>query len=122
FNPAALDPLTGRNNPDFNSFFTMFDALIGFDPLTLEYEPMLATSWEFTDPTTLVLALREGVEFDDGEPFNAEAVVCHIERGINYERSNVKSDLAVVESVEATGPYQVSIKLKNPDVSMLALL
>jgi ABC-type transport system substrate-binding protein len=122
FNPAALDPLTGRNNPDFNTLYLMFDALIGFDPLTLEYEPMLATSWEFTDPTTLVLQLREGVEFHDGEPFNADAVVFHIQRGIDSERSNVRSDLAVVETVEATGPYEVSIRLKHPDSTMLAVL
>jgi len=122
FNPAALDPLTGRNNPDFNTLLMMFDALIGFDPETLDLQPMLATAWEFTDPTTLVLDLREGVEFHDGEPFNAEAVVFHIERGKNYDKSNVKSDLEVVEKVEATGPYQVSLKLKYPDASLPAVL
>lgn len=122
YNPAALDPLTGRNNPDFNTLYTMFDALIGFDPATLELQPMLATSWEFTDPTTLVLELRQGVEFHDGTPFNADAVVFHLERGKNYDKSNVKSDLAGVEKVEATGPYQVSIKLKSPDATLPAIL
>lgn len=122
FNPAALDPLTGRNNPDFNTLLMMFDALIGFDPQTLELQPMLATSWKFTDPTTLVLELREGVEFHDGTPFNAEAVVLHLERGKTYEKSNVKSDLAVVDKIEATGPYQVSLKLKHPDASLPSVL
>lgn len=122
FNPAALDPLTGRNNPDFNTLYMMFDALIGFDPNTLEHQPMLATSWEFTDPTTLVLQLREGVEFHDGEPFNAEAVVFQLERCASYEKSNVKSDVAVIEKVEATGPYEVSIRLKYPDATLPAIL
>src|SRR5690606_32109549 len=89
YNPAALDPLTGRNNPDFNSLFTIYDTLIDFEPETLELRPMLAKSWEFTDPTTLVLELVEGVEFHDGEPFNAEAVVFHLDRCKNYARSNV---------------------------------
>lgn len=122
FNPAALDPLTGRNNPDFNTLLMMFDALIGFDPKTLDLQPMLATAWNFTDPTTLVLELRQGVEFHDGTPFNAEAVVFHLERGRTYERSNVKSDLAVLDKVEATGPYQVSLKLKYPDATLPSVL
>jgi len=122
FNPAALDPLTGRNNPDFNSLFAIYDALMDFDPNTLELKPGLAKSWEFTDPTTLVLELVEGVEFHDGEPFNAEAVVFHLDRCTSYARSNVKSDVASIDKVEATGPYQVSIKLKNPDASLPAAL
>jgi len=122
YNPAALDPLTGRNNPDFNTLFTIYDALIDFDPETLELKPMLAKSWEFKDPTTLVLELVEGVEFHDGEPFNAEAVVFHLDRCKNYARSNVKSDVASIETVEATGPYQVTIKTKRADASLPAVL
>jgi len=122
FNPAALDPLTGRNNPDFNTLLMMFDALIGFDPQTLELQPMLATAWNFADPTTLVLDLRQGVEFHDGTPFNADAVVFHLQRCMNYEKSNVKSDLSVVKEVAATGPYQISIKLKYPDATLPSVL
>ena len=38
--------------------------------------PGLATSWEFTGPDKLTfrLHLRHGVTFQDGTPFNAEAV------------------------------------------------
>ena len=122
YNPASLDPIAGRNNPDFNALLMLYDALISFDPKTLELQPMLATSWEFTDPTTLVVKLREGVEFHDGEPFNADAVVFHIDRCRNYEKSNVKSDLTVVEKCEATGPYEVTFKLKFPDASLPATL
>src|SRR5690606_22093590 len=79
FNPAALDPMTGRNVPDFNSVYAIFDALIAFDPATLELKPMLATDWSFTDDKTLVLNLVEGVEFHDGTPFDAEAVKFNFE-------------------------------------------
>jgi peptide/nickel transport system substrate-binding protein len=122
FNPASLDPITGRNNPDFNTLLMMYDALIAFDPQTLQLQPMLATEWEFTSPTTLVVKLREGVEFHDGEPFNADAVVFHIERCRTYDRSNVKSDLTVIDKVEATGPYEVSFALKHPDATLPATL
>src|SRR5690606_10885222 len=49
-------------------------------------------------------------------------VVFHLERSLNYERSNVKSDLAVIESFEATGPHQVSIRLKHADATLPAVL
>src|SRR5690606_41306060 len=47
FNPAALDPITGRNIPDFNALYALFDALVGYDPDTLELEPTLAKGWTF---------------------------------------------------------------------------
>jgi len=122
YNPAALDPVTGRNNTDFYTLFTLYDALLDFDPETLELKPMLAKSWEFKDPTTLVLELQEGVEFHDGEPFNAEAVVFHLDRCKNYARSNIKADVATIDTVEATGPYQVTIKTKRPDISLPVVL
>ena len=33
--PAALDPMTGRNLPDLNTLYAIFDPLIDFDPETL---------------------------------------------------------------------------------------
>jgi ABC-type dipeptide transport system, periplasmic component len=68
YNPASLDPITGRNLPDFNSLFAIYDTLIGYDSTTLELQPMLASSWSWADASTLVLELREGVTFHDGTP------------------------------------------------------
>ena len=43
FNPGAIEPMTGRNLPDFNVLYAVFDNLIDFDPLTLDLKPGLAT-------------------------------------------------------------------------------
>src|SRR5262252_9236149 len=69
YNPASVDPMTGRNLPDFNVLYAVFDALIDFEPATLALKPGLAKSWSFSDPTTLVLDLVDGVSFHDGTPF-----------------------------------------------------
>lgn len=122
YNPAALDPMTGRNLPDFNSLYSMFDALIDFDPDTLELRPGLARSWDFSDPLTLVLELERGVEFHDGTPFNAEAVVYNMRRFMTDPRSNVASDLAGVTEVEATGSHEVTIRLETPNAGLPAVL
>jgi peptide/nickel transport system substrate-binding protein/glutathione transport system substrate-binding protein len=122
YNPAAVDPMTGRNLPDFNTLYAIYDALIDFEPATLELRPGLAKSWKFADPKTLVLELVEGVTFHDGTPFNAEAVKINLERYKNDQRSNVKADLGAVASVDVTGPNQVTLRLSRPNAGLPVIL
>lgn len=51
----------------------IFESLV---TLTNDYqiEPLLAESWEFVEPNTWRIVLRQGVSFHDGTPFNADAV------------------------------------------------
>lgn len=122
YNPASVDPMTGRNLPDFNTLYAIYDALIDFEPSTLKLKPGLAKSWKFTDDKTLVLDLVDGVTFHDGTPFNAEAVKINLERYKNEQRSNVKADLGAVGSVEVTGPLQVTLKLDRPNAGLPVIL
>lgn len=122
YNPAALDPATGRNTPDFNTLYALYDGLIDFDPNTLDLKPALAKAWRVTDPKTLVLDLIDGVEFHDGTPFNAEAVKFNLERYKTYPRSNAKSDLNSVAAIEVTGKSQVAIHLSKPNSGLPTIL
>jgi peptide/nickel transport system substrate-binding protein/glutathione transport system substrate-binding protein len=122
YNPGSVDPMTGRNLTDFNVLYGVFDALVDFEPLTLELKPGLAKTWKFTDLKTLVLELVEGVSFHDGSPFNADAVKFNLDRYKNDPRSNVKSDLGSVETVEVSGPHQVTIRLNKPNVGLPTIL
>jgi peptide/nickel transport system substrate-binding protein len=45
-----------------------------------EYVPWLAESWKQVDDVTWEFKLRQGVKFQDGEPFNADAVKYNIDR------------------------------------------
>ncbi|MGZ5866344.1 MAG: ABC transporter substrate-binding protein [Xanthobacteraceae bacterium] len=122
YNPASVDPMTGRNLPDFNVLYAVFDALIDFEPMTLELKPGLAKAWKFTDPKTLVLDLVEGVTFHDGTPFNAEAVKFNLDRYKTDQRSNVKADLGALENVEVNGPNQVTLHLSKPNAGLPVIL
>jgi ABC-type transport system substrate-binding protein len=122
YNPASLDPMTGRNAPDFNTLYAVFDTLVDFEPMTLDLKPGLATSWKFTDPKTLVLDLVTGVKFHDGTPFDAEAVKFNLERYKNNTRSNVKADLGTVEKIEVTGPNQVTLRLSKANSGLPVIL
>jgi peptide/nickel transport system substrate-binding protein/glutathione transport system substrate-binding protein len=122
FNPASLDPMTGRTLTDFDELYALFDPLIDFEQETLSLKPGLATAWRFTDPKTLVLDLRTDVEFHDGTPFNAAAVKFNIERYKSHPRSTVKADLATVDSVEISGKNQVTLHLNRPHSGLPTIL
>jgi len=122
YNPGAIDPMTGRNLPDLNTLYCLFDPLIDFEPSTLALKPGLAKAWKFTDPKTLVLDLVDGVTFHDGTDFNADAVKFNLDRYKTDKRSNVKADLTSVESVEVTGKAQVTIRLGRPNSGLPSIL
>ena len=51
----------------------VIEQLVTVDLKSGKLAPMLATSWERVDDVTWRFKLREGVNFHDGSPFNAEA-------------------------------------------------
>lgn len=121
-NPSSLDPATGGSGYDHTVLYTLFDTLTEWDYETLKPKPGLAESWSFPDPQTLVLNIRSGVTFHDGEPLNAEAVKFNLERNKTEQRSNIKSDLSTVVSVAVSGPQQVTLKLSQPDTALPGIL
>jgi Bacterial extracellular solute-binding proteins, family 5 Middle len=116
--PSSLDPIAGSSGGDQMSLYPIFDRLVNFDPKTLEPQPGLARSWQYPDPKTLVLTLRDGVKFQDGTPFDAEAVKASLDRARAKGVSVVASDLSMIDSIEATGPLEVTVHLNRPDASL----
>ncbi|WP_417547756.1 ABC transporter substrate-binding protein [Marinobacter segnicrescens] len=121
-NPSSMDPATGGSGTDHVFLFPVYSTLIEWEYDSLQARPGLASSWEYPDPQTLVLNIREGVTFHDGTTLDAEAVKFNLDRNRSDPRSNIRSDLASVESVEVSSPYQVRVKLKAPDTSLPLVL
>ncbi len=120
--PTSLDPILGTSGGDQMSLYPIYDRLINFNPSTLDPEPGLATAWQYTNPTTLVLTLRQGVTFQDGTPFNAAAVRFNLMRAATLKTSVEAADLASLGSVQVTGTYQLTLHLKQPDAAMVLTL
>lgn len=96
----------------------VMDTLMYRDDITGEVKPKLAESLESEDGQTWVLTLREGVEFADGTPLDAEAVLFNLERHMTEESTSAaKSMLSDVTTVDATGEYEVTIVLNAPSGS-----
>lgn len=92
--------------------------------LDLELEPGLAESWEFKDDLTLEFKLREGVEFHNGEPFNANAVKFTFDRLLGEEgaKGPQQSNYTSIDSVEIINDYEVVFHLNQPDPVLLTKL
>ncbi|HEY8525290.1 MAG TPA: ABC transporter substrate-binding protein [Acidimicrobiales bacterium] len=81
--------------------------------------PQLATSYEVADDgLSIALTLRDDVTFQDGTPFDAEAVRANLERAQGPE-SSVASTLASLERVEVVDDTHVVLHLREPDPSVL---
>lgn len=81
--------------------------------------PLLATGYTVSeDGLRYVFTLREGVSFHDGTPLTPEAVVASLERLPEWT-ANSPGTLAAVESVEVTGPNEVTLRLREPDHDVL---
>jgi peptide/nickel transport system substrate-binding protein len=77
--PGSLDPALVAQTSGFSVINSIFDNLVERD-YSGALVPMLAESWAFPDPTTVELKLRQGVTFQNGEPFNAASVKYSIDR------------------------------------------
>ena len=72
--PDMLDPTLARTYTGRIVFAAMCDKLVDITP-ELDVTPQLATEWKWVDGNKgLILKLRQGVEFQDGEPLDAAAV------------------------------------------------
>ncbi|KQZ85252.1 hypothetical protein ASD56_02500 [Microbacterium sp. Root166] len=96
----------------------IMDTLLYRDELTDEVSPKLAKGISSTDGQTWVLELRDGVEFTDGTPLDAEAVVFNIQRHIAPDStSTAKAMLSAIDTMEASGEHEVTFTLKQPSGS-----
>jgi peptide/nickel transport system substrate-binding protein len=83
--PASLDPAFAQDGETFRVSRQMFEGLVGTEPGTADPAPLLAESWESSeDGMSHTFALKEGVTFHDGTPFNAEAVCVNFDRWFNW--------------------------------------
>jgi peptide/nickel transport system substrate-binding protein len=120
--PDALDPTISRAYVGRLVFAALCDKLFDVTP-DLKIVPQLATSYEWAgDNRSVVLKLRPGVKFHDGEPFNGEAVKFNIERHLTTQGSFRKSEIGDIKSVDVLNDTTVRLNLSQPLVPLLAAL
>src|SRR6185436_7134376 len=118
----ALDPTISRAYTGRLVFAALCDKLFDVTP-DLKIVPQLATGYEWaSDRKSIVIKLRPGVRFQDGEPFNAESVKFNIERHQNTQGSFRKPEIGEIVSVDVVNDLTVRFNLSQPLVPLLAAL
>ena len=117
----ALDPTLARTFVGRIVFAGLCDKLFDIDE-KLQIVPQLATSYEWTDSTTLVIKLRAGVLFHDGAKLDAAAVKYSLERHLTLQGSGRRAEIAAMERVEVVDPLTVRVVLKSPSAPFVSQL
>lgn len=119
--PPSLDVQVGTATISSTISQHMFETLYAFDS-TFTPQPHLAESDEVKDGgNTLVVNLRKGVKFHNGTEMTAKDVAASLQRwGEHGSRGKLLLKTAI--SIEATGDYQVTIKLPSPNGAWRNLL
>ena len=119
--PDLLDPTLSRTYVGTLVMTAICDKLFDFDEKQT-IVPVLATGYEWTDSTHLLIHLRPGVQFQDGEKFDAAAVKYTLERHVTMSGSFRRNDIGAMDHVEIVDPLTVRVVLKQPFSPFIAVL
>jgi peptide/nickel transport system substrate-binding protein len=119
--PDLLDPTLGSSYVGRIVFSGLCDKLFDIDA-NLNIVPQLATGYEWKDPTHLIIHIRDGVQFQDGEKLNADAVKYKLTRDLTIKGSMRRGEVNSIESIDVIDPLTVRLNLKAPAAQLLAQL
>jgi len=78
--------------------------------------------YEWKDPAHLVIHIRDGVRFQDGEKLDAEAVKYKLNRDLTAKGSMRRGEVNSIDSIDVVDPLTVQLNLKAPAAQLLAQL
>ena len=111
--PQTFDVGKIKAGTDFYFATNMFEQLINRDP-DGNLVPGLATSWTASpDGTSFDFQLRQGVKFQNGDPFTADDVVYTINDIIQDKQVAIPSYYTFLAGAEKVDDFHVRLKLKS---------
>lgn len=115
FDPQTLWPNGTTASDNLNAGSAIVEGLFWQDPRVNETLPLLATGFEMESPTSVIINLREGVSFSNGEPMNADAVVHSINIFMDKEQTPAYAQVALAfAAAEKVDDLTVRVTLHDP--------
>lgn len=97
-----------------NVLVSVYDTLTRITP-NGEFEPSLATAWEYETPTRFRLTIRDDVKFVDGTPLDAAVVKANLDRAAAKPTGVTAQFAENKPKITATSDSKLSIDLDHPD-------
>ena len=128
--PRGLDPAYVDDGESAKIMCNIYEGLLKYNKDSTEVEPCLAKSWDISDDgLTYTFHLQEGVKFQDGTDFNADAVKKSIDRQLEPNRSSdmpyasfvygAEADNTGVKAVKVVDTNTVEIDLRSANTAFL---
>lgn len=114
--PKSLDPNMYNEIPALTITEQIFNTLLRVDE-NGNIVPELAESYEYVTPTELVIKLKQGIKFHNGDTLTAKDVVFSINRMLSKPASKIMID--AISKVEAVDDNTVKITLSKPSSPLL---
>ncbi len=122
FEPSGFDPHRNASSELGIPLRQVYDTLVYRDPLSGEFVPGLAQSWEISaDGLQYTFYLRQGVTFHDGTVFNAAAVAANLDRVTSPDTASQKAIflLGSFAGYEVIDEYTIRVLLSTPFSALL---
>lgn len=107
-----FDPASTQAVNDYVAIRLVYDSLVSLD--SGKPEPWVAESWEATSPTQWRFKIREGIEFTNGEPLDAEAVRYTFQRALDSAENPWKVRIEALESMDVVDDLTIDFNLSTP--------
>lgn len=114
---VSLDPAFAYDFTTNQVVNQITEGLLTFDGSN-HLQPLLAKEWKAADDTTYVYTIRDDVTFSDGTPMTMDDVLFSLQRTMDPDvASYLQWMFGVVDSIQQTGDWELTVKLKNPSAT-----
>ena len=117
--PRTLNPVIAVDGPSKDVARLTMGDLVHINRSTQQTEPALAKSWTVSpDGRRYTLALRQGIRFSDGDPFDADDVVFSFQVYLDPKVASPNRDFLIIEgqpiAVRKLDAHKIEVALAKP--------
>jgi peptide/nickel transport system substrate-binding protein len=120
---VGLSPILTNDSPSTNVIRTIYETLFVKDEEKGALVPLLAEGYENPDENTWVIKLKKDIKFQDGTPFNSDAVKYTFEKILDPAVAAPRASLIKsIERIETPDEYTVVLHTSAPYGIMITAL
>jgi peptide/nickel transport system substrate-binding protein len=121
--PTSTDPAGAYDLPSWTLIYNMYQNLLKIPVGSVKPVGDAAEKCDFTNPTTFVCTLRDGLTFSNGDPLTSADVKFSLDRVVKInDPAGPASLFANLKTTDATDPKTVTMTLNHADATWPSVL